>query len=66
MTSPIHTNDSMQHVDVRIYFPAGENREELLTEISGVLQDYLERMVSAYELVRDSFGQLVPDDKPLA
>ena len=68
--NPIHTDRTVQHVNVRIYFDQEEDRENLLDQISTALQDSPAlagvRLVSAYELVSDGFGRLVPDDKPLA
>lgn len=67
-TNPIHMDQTVQHVDVRLYFGKDENREHLLDNISEALQAHasLASMISAYELVGDGFGRLVPGDKPLA
>jgi len=67
--NPIHTDRTVQHVDVRIYFPVELDREELLDKISETLQGdayNLCEMVSAYELINDGFAHLLPGDKPLA
>ena len=68
MTSSIHTDQSVQHVSVRLYFGKDEDRAGLLDAISDALQGSpeLAHMISAYELVSDGFGRLVPDERPLA
>lgn len=66
--NPIHSDRSVQSIDVRIYFDRDLNHEDLLNKISDALQDapQLSEMISAYELVNDGFAHLSPDDKPLA
>ncbi len=65
----IHTDRSIQHVDIRLYFNLNGDHEDLLADIRQVLRDaqipLLSDMVSAFELVGDGFGRLVPDDRPL-
>lgn len=66
--NPIHTDRSVQHVDVRLYFPM--DAVDLLDKISEALQvlgaGALAEMISAYELINDGFAHLTPDDRPLA
>lgn len=65
--APIHSDGSVQHIDVRLYFDRELSREDLLDKISDALQTpVLAEMISAYELVNDGFAHLTPDDKPLA
>lgn len=66
--NPIHTDPSIQHVDVRIYFAQDEDPVTLRDDISEALQasPRLAHMISAYELVNDGFAHLTPTDKPLA
>jgi hypothetical protein len=71
--NPIHVagtpeNDSVQAIDIRLYFPVEGSREAALDMISEALQNSpdLCDLVSAYELGANAFGVLVPDDKPLA
>jgi len=68
MTNPIHSDSTVQHIDVRIYFDKNEEHEDLLNAISEALQASpdLSGMISAWELVSDGFGRLVPDERPLA
>jgi len=65
---PIHTDQTVQHVDVRIYFDKDLDPEDLLDNISKALQEHpaLCDMISAYQLKNDGFSHLTPDDKPLA
>lgn len=64
----IDGDPEVQHVDVRLYFGKDEDREAILDRISDVLQGApeLSHMISAYPMVSDGFGRLVPDTKPLA
>ena len=62
----------VQHIDVRLFFPADAPREEILTALNEVLQ--LERpvhftwhsLISAYEIVNDGFGNVTAAREPLA
>lgn len=65
---PIHTDRNVQHVDVRIYFGPDKPRDEMLDEISMMIQDSEVRpdIIRVYELVSDGFGRTVPGNKPIA
>lgn len=65
---PIHLYGNAQHINIRLYFDKDENREKLLSRISEMLDTApaLVSMISAYELVSDGFGRLVPDERPIA
>jgi hypothetical protein len=70
MINPIHVsgtpeNDAVMYIDVRMYFSRDEDREEMLDEINAALGQS-PSMISAYEMLSDGFGHLVPDDKPIA
>lgn len=59
----IHDDPGVQAVDVRLYFDAELNREELLDKISAALQEapQLYELTSAYEVKGG-----VPLEEPLA
>jgi hypothetical protein len=57
--------DSVQPVTIVIYYPAEMPREDALDDINDALGNSAV-LVSAYELIGDGFGHLVPDEKPLA
>jgi hypothetical protein len=71
-TNPIHItgtpeNAMVQAVDVRLYFPVEDRKEDILDIINEGLQTLpFASLVSAYELQSDGFGSLVPGDAPLA
>jgi hypothetical protein len=67
--NPIHLagspeNLAVQSFDMRMYFPAEMRREDVIDRVMTVLQDSMamSNLISAYELVNDGFGHLVPDD----
>lgn len=67
--NPIHADETVQHVNVRLYFDKDLDHDELLDKISETLQGdgyALHELVSAYELVPDGFGRIVPAESPLA
>jgi len=66
--SAIHTDQTVQSIDVRLYFDKDLDPEVLLDNISKALQTSADLcdMVSAYQLKNDGFAHLTPDDKPLA
>jgi hypothetical protein len=66
--NPIHTDRDLQHIDIRLYFNLDADREATLDDISRMLQDseMMCDLVSAYQLVNNGFGNLLPEDKPLA
>lgn len=66
--SPIHTNPSVQHIDIRFYFGEKHDPKEILDNISTMIQDseMSVYIISAYQLKNNGFGHLLPDDKPLA
>ena len=69
MVNPIHTDPTVQHVDVRFYFDRQIDHDIVLDSINKTLTGCsydLAAMLGAYEMVADGFGRLVPDDKPLA
>jgi hypothetical protein len=62
----IHSDETKQHIDVRLYFGADLDRKILLEYISDMIQGGgPPDLISAYELVNDGFAHLVPADKPL-
>lgn len=63
--NPIHLHGNAQHVNVRLYFDNEENMEPVMDKISEALSG-IPKLISAYELVSDGFGKLVPDVRPIA
>jgi hypothetical protein len=69
MVDPIEgTFNATQNVNVRLYFPKDMDPETIRAKITAALQSDADMtdLISAYELVSDGFGRLVPDSKPLA
>lgn len=67
--NPIHTDPSVQHIDVRLYFDRDEyTHADLVDKVAETLGNApeLSCMISAYELRNDGFSHLTPDDAPLA
>jgi hypothetical protein len=58
-------NNSVVKVDVRLYYPAGTPDEDIFDDVNRTLRES-SRLVSAYVMLSDGFGHLVPDDKPIA
>jgi hypothetical protein len=70
MTNPIHVtgtpeNNSVVAVNVRLYYPAGTPDEDIFDDVNDALGNS-PVLVSAYMMLSDGFGHLVPDDKPIA
>jgi hypothetical protein len=67
---PIHTDPTKQSIDIRLYFPRDEDRDQILEGIRDMFSHtpYLLAMSAAYELVNDDFipTLLGPADERLA
>jgi hypothetical protein len=70
VTNPIHVtgtpeNNSVIPVNVLLYYPAGTSDEDIFDDVNDALATS-PNLVSAYMMLSDGFGHLVPDDKPIA